>query len=61
MNNEKPIIDYQDSIERGTMERKRQEHLIARSGGIISYLTGPRYFPPDQQHGIKEPTETPRP
>ena len=51
MMTEKPILDYGESIMRGNVERERLDKLIAACGGLIPYMTGPRYNP---QKGRKE-------
>lgn len=48
-----PVVDYTESKKRGRAERERLDRLIESCGGIVSYMTGPRYRP-------KEEPTTPR-
>ena len=39
------FTDWNGSYRRGKEERRRIDHLIDRAGGIVQYMTGPRYTP----------------
>ena len=46
--------DWNGSYRRGKEERRRTDHLIARAGGIVQYMTGPRYTPRNDPKEVKE-------